>query len=192
MAQSTEELVVGANGSINVAPYGTTLPQLGDDPTESLNAAFQEMGLANEDGVTFANSREIEEFRSWQMLDASRREVTGRSSTLSFTLQQWNEDTVAFAFGGGTVTDHGLGIYSYSPPVGTDALDERSVVVDWADGDRHYRVVVPRGNVTDETETQLQRAALSEFPITFSALGVSADEPTWYLLTDDPSFGASS
>ena len=192
MAKDSQELRVAAYGSIYVAEYGATLPTAGDDPTASLDGAFVELGYANEDGATLSTSPEVEDFRGWQSAEILRREVTQRDSSLSFTLLQWNVHTVPFAFGGGTIEDHGSGIYSYTPPAGQDALDERSLVLDWNDGDANYRIVVPRGNVTEETETQLQRAALAELPITFGVLAPSEGVSPWYILSDDPNFAHGS
>lgn len=186
------ELVVGANGQSYFAPVGTTLPQPGDDPTADLNSAFVGAGLLTEDGFTPSIGSTVTDFMSWQSLDPTRRERTGQAKSIAFTMQQWNESNVVFAFGGGDVTDHGGGIYSYVFPEGDEPLDERSLVIDAIDGDKHYRFVFAKGNVTDDVSSQFQRGSLSVLPVTFKVLRPDESSRSAWFLTDDPAFAAGS
>lgn len=185
MADATE-LVVASYGTVNVAPVGTPLPS---SPTASLNVAFTELGYVTEDGVTISVSPEIEEFMAWQSRQAVRRELTGQEIQLSFELEQWNDETIILAFGGGEVTTAG-GVSRYDFPTDEAALDERSLVVDWKDGDKSWRVVCERGNVTDAVETNLNRSNLAVLPINFKALDPTDGGEPAYLLWDDPNYGS--
>lgn len=183
------ELVVAGNGQIYVAPVGTALPA---GPSTALNAAFIGLGYTTEDGASFSVSPNIEEFRAWQSRQPVRREMTEQDMQVSFALEQWNEETVPLAFGGGEITSVSGG-YKYTPPAATDALDERAMVIDADDGDRRVRIVIPRGNVTDAVETTFQRSELAVLPITFQALAPDDESASWYALFDDSAaFAAGS
>lgn len=103
------------------------------------------------------------------------------------TMRQWNAETLILALGGGTVTES-TGIYTYEPPA-PGSIDERAVIVDWNDGDRNYRLIVRRAVVSDAVETQLQRGAAADLPVTFTVLGNQTGDSAFILLSDDEAFG---
>jgi hypothetical protein len=186
--QDPAELVVAGTGDIYVAPVGSTLPV---DPEDALSASYVKLGYTNEDGLTLHRTPQVEEFMAWQSRSPVRRELVGQEIMLSFALEQWNSRNVTFAFGGGEVVDLGGGVHRYNFVDDDDQLEENTLVADFRDGDKHYRIVFPRGNVTEDTETNLVRSALAVLPVGFKALK-PADEVTAYLLTDDPAFVAAS
>lgn len=189
--QDSDELVVGGTGDIYVAPVGTALPTT---PTANLNSAFVGLGLTDEDGVSLTVDPDIQEFRAWQSRQAVRRELTGQAVSLAFKLEQWNEETVKLAFGGGTVSNPSGSIYKYELPDGNDSLDERAMVIDIKDGSETIRFVWPRGNVAESVATEFHRTALAVLPITFRVLA-PADNPNGtpgYFLTDSAAFAAGS
>lgn len=186
------ELVVGSNGQIYFAPVGTALPALSSSPTAGLNAAFVGAGFLTEDGVTPTVGQTVVDFLAWQSIDPVRSERTAQDKSVAFTLQQWNETNLPFAFGGGSVTDHGS-TYSYVFPEADDPLEERSLVVDWQDGDAvHYRLVLARGNVREPVSSQIRRGATALLPVTFKVLRPEDESTSAYLITDHGSFEAGS
>lgn len=187
MAQDASELVIAGSGDIAFAPTGTTEPTT---PTASLHANFVNAGYATEEGLTLNVDPTIEEHMAWQSKNAVRIELVAQAITVSFELEQWNSDNAVFAFGGGEVTSLGGGVYKYTFPTADEALDDRMLICDWQDGDKNYRLVVPKGNVTEGTETNLTRGSLAVFPITFKA--VDAGSGPAYILTDDPNWTAES
>lgn len=190
------EVVVGANGRIYVADADAAASVLPDDVTTALNAAFTEIGYVSEDGVTFTNGQEIEDINAWQSFYPIRKVVTAKNTSVQFVMRQWNAATVAFAFGGGTV-DTSAGLATYEPPAPGE-LDERCLVVEWEDGDDTYRLVLPRGMVTGEVESNVVRSAAADLPISFditpSGLPTPGDldSQPWYLLTDASAFTLQS
>lgn len=188
-----DEIVVGANGSIHVAPVGTAAPA---DPVEAYGAGWVDLGYASEDGVTLTVSKELGTVDVWQSFFPGRRMVTGRDLAAAFVLRQWNEGNIVLAWGGGEVThvvadgppavvEH----WRYEPPAPED-VDERTLAVDWVDGTKHYRLIIVRGMVTENVETKLAKADAADLPITFGIIGEDGVVP-WFLLTDDPAFAAS-
>lgn len=178
-----DEVVVGANGRILVAPVGTAAPV---DITADPSATWVELGYASDEGVTFTVGKEIEDVNAWQSFFPIRKIVTAMSGELAFELAQWNRDTVPLAFGGGLVTEPSAGAYHYEPPE-PGTVDERALILEFEDGAKSYRIVVPRGMVTEDVETEINKAPNSVLPITFAALGEAGVAP-WYLDTDDPAF----
>lgn len=186
MAQDTSELRVASHGDIYVAPVGTALPT---DVDSALNAAFINLGLVTEDGVSMSVSPEVESFMAWQRRQAVRRELVNQDITLSFALEQWNAENVKFAFGGGAVSEPSAGLFRYDFPDGDDALDERAIVVEWQDGpDHRWRIVFERGNVMEAVESQFVRNALAVLPITFGVLAADDGGSPGYILADDLEF----
>lgn len=196
MAVDANDVVVGANGSVHVAPAGTAVPTTA---VVALDAAYIEVGYLSEDGVTFTDGAEVEDINAWQSFYPIRKIVTARSAGVEFVMKQWNEVTLKLAFGGGSIKRGGTST-TYAPP-GPSDLDTRALVVTWADGVNDYRLVFPRGLVSGEVETQLVRTSAADLPISFaatpntSALTLS-DTPTagqlitqpWYLVTDQLGF----
>ncbi len=182
MATNSSEILVGANGSVFVAPLGSTAPT---DVSTALDVAFIDLGAVNEEGASLNNSVETSPIGIWQDFYPARTVVTGRGFSVSFALSQWNADTLKLAFGGGTVTDD-LTVATYVPP-SPEVLDERMLVLEWQDGTRIYRLVIPKGMVQEGVETSLTRSDNSELPITFAAAS-DGTNPVFSLLTNDAAF----
>jgi hypothetical protein len=179
--QDPTEITVASAGEIFIAPVGTALPTT---PTAALNAAFVGLGYVTEDGVTFTITPEIQEIPAWQSRQPVRRDLISQAVGASFSLLQWNETNVPFAFGGGTVTNPSGSIYRYELPT-SGALDERAVIVDGLDGTRHVRFILPRCSVTDAVETQLVRTSAAVLPITLAGSQPSDGSSAFVFLTDD-------
>lgn len=193
MPQEAAELVVAAAGNVHVANLAgnPTLPG-NDAPGSALDSDFIDLGYTTEDGASFTATPTVEDINAWQKATPVRRLVTARALTVAFSLEQWNRDTFALAFGGGSWTNPAAGIYRYDPPADTAALAEYAMVVDFADGDRKGRVVVFSGNVTEAVETSLTRTGAALLPVTFSALTPDDEDAAWYFIGDDElAFGAT-
>lgn len=186
MAEDADQIVIAANGAICTAPVGTTVQK---DPALALSNTFRNLGLASEDGVNFGDTPSVESVMSWQRSSPSRRFVSNRERVVSTELQQWNDATVPTAHGGGEWVLDGSGIYRFDPPSNTDALDEVCLVIDWADGDRHFRWVGYKVSVTSGVEYQLSRTQETRLPVTFE-LNAADSGPDYNIYSDDPVFAA--
>ncbi len=185
----SDEIRILASGQVYIAPVGTALPT---NPTSVLPSTWTGLGLLSEEGVSLNYAPSIEEFRAWQVRGVVRREVTGIDFTAAFEMLQWNEASLPFAFGGGTITEPSPGVYRYDFPVGSEALNERAMVIDGVDGDVHQRLVIPSGSVTEGVETTMQRGAMSTLPISFAALEIDGQSIASFLTDDDAAFAAGS
>jgi hypothetical protein len=183
-----DEIVVGSDGHIYVAPVGTAAPV---DVATAWSATWIDMGYATEDGVAISKSRDIQTIMGWQSFFPLRRIVTGEDFTVAFSLMQWNESTVKLALGGGVVTTTaGPPIhYLYTPP-DPGAVDDRAVGIEWQDGTKIYRLILARAMVTEGVETNLTRNNAAELPITFGVLGEAGVSP-FIMRTNDPAWAAA-
>jgi hypothetical protein len=177
-----ESIVVGTGGSIWIAPVGSTLPT---NISGSLNAAFYDLGYISEDGISLASGADVTDIAAFQSLLPVRKVVTGRTFDLSFTVREWSAEAVVFAFGGGEIVEN-AGVYTFTPPAAGEALYERALVAEWVDGSKSYRLVIPRGVVSESVETTIARDAAADLPITFSVLATDEATPGYYLISDDP------
>ena len=180
MSGSVDEILVGANGDVFVANPGSTVPT---DPTTAYSSAWTKLGLVSENGATVTDTKTMITIPAWQLFYPARRIITARDFTVALALREWSGTAIKFAFGGGTITGN-----KYTPP-SPDTIDERMLGLDWADGSKHYRLIVNLGMVTDNVATQLHRGAAADLPITFGIIGVAGSDP-WSMLTDDPSFAS--
>jgi hypothetical protein len=187
--QDPTEIRVASFGEIYIAPVGTALPTTA---TGSLNAAFVGLGFVTTDGVALSVAPEIQEIASWQSRTPTRRELISQTVTATFVLQQFDENTVPFAFGGGTVTNPSGSNYRYELPT-SGSLDERAMIIDAVDGSIVQRWIIPRGSVTDAVETSFQRTQESQLPISFAAAAPADGSTSLILITNDSaSFVAGS
>jgi hypothetical protein len=189
MAQDASEVVIGANGSVSTAPHGTALPT---DVSTNLNAAFIEHGFVSEDGVTFRDDKEIEGIPAWQSFYDIRKVVAAKTSGGEFVLRQYTPENLMLALGGGEYDVSG-GVATYTPPVPGE-IDERSTVIEWVDGEYTFRLVFPKGMVTGEVESVLNRTQATDLPIAFEATPEGAPTPgdpetfPFYIVSDHPAW----
>ncbi len=179
--KDTTQINVGGNGSVFVAPVGTTEPAMISTP---LDAAYIDLGFVTADGATFLDGKTIEDINVWQLFYAARKLITEKEASLAFVLAQWSETNVPLAFGGGVTIMDGAGEFSYTPPA-PGVIDERAMILEWIDGTKNYRIIIPRGLVTENVETNVVKTGAAELPITFSIVGTAAGTP-WFMQTDDP------
>lgn len=178
------EVMVAPSGTISIAPVGTAAPA---DEVAALSASYTDLGYTTEDGVTFRYNEDKGEVRAWQSGFRVRSIVNNRDAELEFVLEQWDKETVKLAFGGGTWSTVTAGHFKYVPPGISDAIYQRELVVSWVDGAKHYRLVVPKFEISDQIETQMQRGQQSNLPLTGKVIGADVGD-AWYLLSDDPAF----
>lgn len=185
MAQTVSEIVIGANGKIMIAPVGTVAPVT---PVAAYSGTWIDIGFTDENGVNITHSRNMGKVDVWQSFYAARRFVTERDLMASFVLRQWNKTTVPLAFGGGAIvtTAGPPAYYTYTPP-SPETLDERAMGIDWTDGSKHYRLIIPRGVVSENVQSKIAGTGAADLPITFAITGQDGSNP-WTLITDDPSF----
>lgn len=185
MALDADEVVVGANGTVNVGAVGSTGPT---DIETALDGAFTDLGYVSEDGIELSPGMDMTEIAAWQSFYPVRRIVTGRSLEIGFELLQWNQEAIELAFGGGSfaTTAGPPAYYTYTPPSPED-LDYRALVIEWEDGTKNYRLHVPKALVTDTSSLNINRSDAAGLGLTFSIEATDGTDPFTFI-TDDPAF----
>jgi hypothetical protein len=175
------EIHFASNWQVYIAPVGTAVPTTA---IATLNSAFVGLGYITTDGATLTVTPEIQDTMAWQSQQAVRRDLLSQEVVANFTLMQFNEDTLPFAFGGGSVTLVSSGHYKYELPT-SGSLNEKCMIIEAIDGSVHQRVILPRGNVSDAVETKFAKDAESQLPITFKALQPADGSTSMQWLSDD-------
>lgn len=188
MPKETDQIVVGANGTVRVAPTTAVEPT---DISVAFAATWVDLGFTSEDGVTVTDSKTTEAIPVWQLFYPARRIVTERELSVAFTLRQFSGNQVEFAFGGGAVSLDSAGKYRFTPP-SPETLDVRKLAIEWTDGSKTYRLIIPKGMVTENVETKIARTNAADLPITFSVIGDDTIAAPWYMLTNDPTFAEAT
>lgn len=183
MPNTAEEIIIAGTGTIWHAPEGTALPA---NLTDTLNAAFVDVGFTTEDGAKFTDAKSTSSVRPWQSFYPARVHITERTATVEVTLLQWNADNMALAYGGGAVTEPEPGEFRYSPP-SPEELQVVALVIDFADGDKNYRFTAARAFVTSDVETTWAKSDAAKLPLTFEILAPASGSP-WTIDSDDPAF----
>lgn len=184
MPNTAANVVVGSNGSTWVAATTATAPT---SAATALAVGWTELGYLSEDGATITDGKDITDINAWQSFYPIRQVVTGRTFTLSFSLREWSRANIEFALGG-TVTGTSP-TFTFTPP-SPENIDIRSLVLNWADGSKLYRLYVKRGMVTETVEANAVRTGAMDLPITFGAQDPGTGSAAYLLFTNDTSFGA--
>lgn len=184
--RDTDEIVVAADATVWVAGLLATRPTDLSTAMATVDSEWVDTGWIDENGITIGRGRTINPVPVMQSRFPARRLVADEDLTIAFALRQWDGQTVPLAFGGGEVTSPAVGVYKYTPP-GEGDIDTRQMVVEWQDGDRNFRLVIPRGEVTETADTVLNRTEAANLGLTFAISPDGTEDPFW-LLTDDDRF----
>ncbi|MEU6376816.1 phage tail protein [Streptomyces sp. NPDC046909] len=188
MSNDADNVRVALNGSIYLAPVGTTGPA---DLTAAWGAAWVDLGFLSDDGVSMEYSTDVEDINAWQSLSPVRRVLTSVDMTLGFTALELKSATVTAYFPGSTITEVTPGtVYRLDIPA-APGPDERAIGLEWIDGDIKNRLVIPRGEITDRGAISLGRSNPVGLEMTVSAYASSAPElATW--LSNDPAWALAA
>lgn len=163
------------------APLGTALPtDVGTEPGDGLDNAFQCAGYTADTGSAFAVDTQTTDLFASQRLEPLRTIVQSQKATVQAPLIEWGATAIRTAFGGGTFTPTSNGTLYEPPPAGT--LDEVSCVVDIVDGTELIRIVAERGIVAGSISANLVKNAFASLPIVYTALAPTTLDTAWRLI----------
>ncbi|MFF8485157.1 phage tail tube protein [Streptomyces antibioticus] len=186
MSNDADNVRAALNGSIYMAPKGSTAPV---DLDTAWDAAWEDLGFMSDDGVSMEYSTDVEDINAWQSLSPVRRILTSVDMTLGFTAIELKARTVTAYFPGATITNVSGAIQRLDIP-SAPGPQEFAFGLEWVDGDIKNRLVIPRGEITDRGAISLGRSAAVGLEMTVSAYASSAPEiATW--LSNDPSWAAA-
>lgn len=180
MANDSDNIRLAPNGSVYIAPTGTTLPTTA---TMALNVAFKDLGYIDEDGVALTPNVEFTDIMAWQSAVPVKTTLDTASFEIQFNMIEVKLDTFQLYFFATTATNNfGQGKFQMLSNPGTQ---EKAVIVDWTDdtGDKN-RLVLPKAIVTDRENLQLVRNKAVAIGVTFRALDASGT--FCYLYSSNP------
>lgn len=185
MANDANNVRAALNGSIFMAPKGSTAPVDLDTPWD---AAWADLGFMSDDGVSMEYATNVEDINAWQSLSPVRRILTSVDMTLGFTAIELKSRTVTAYFPGSTITNVSGAIQRLDIPAAPGPA-EFAFGLEWVDGTIKNRLVIPRGEITDRGAISLARSSAVGLEMTVSAYASSAPEiATW--LSNDPAWAA--
>lgn len=172
-AQDANEVFVGASGHIYVASAAAATPPT--DATTPPGAEFVDIGYTTEDGFRWTDAKTVSGVPSWQSFYDLRKLISARDFTAAFNMLQFNQYTLPFALGGGTITGSSPDQH-FSPP-DPSVLDERAVIADLFDGSDVLRLWMPKCIVAENVESAFVRTEAATLPIGVSVVGQAGVAP---------------
>jgi hypothetical protein len=159
VATDSDNVRVGVTGAIYVAPAGTALPT---STAGSLNAAFEELGFVDENGVVETQNETTQNIKAWQNSAVVRKILTEHDLTHAFTCLETN-GTVLEAYYG-NYTDGAEG----SVQITGEQSTSQSWVIDVIDGTDEIRIVIPSGQVTTRGAVTYSSQDAIKYPLTIT------------------------
>lgn len=186
MANDADNVRVGLNGSVYIAPKGTTAPT---DLDTAWGAGWVDLGYLSDDGVSMEYSTDSEDINAWQSLSPVRKVLTSVDMTLGFTAIELKTATMTLYFPSATMSDVSGTVHQLSIPA-APSPDERAIGLEWIDGDIKNRLIISRGEVTERGAITIGRSAAVGLEMTVSAYADTAPEiAVW--LSNDPAWSAA-
>lgn len=174
--------VVGANGWVYTAPAGTPAPA---DITD-IQSPWIKLGTISEDGAAWTPpSEDTTEIGIWESMYPARIVTTKLSTSVKFSMMEWDRDTIPFAMGGGTFEDTATSVI-YHPPKPGESV-ERALLVQVLDDPCTVAVYYGRGRVSEREDTTFKKDEAAMLGVTFAIVGDPALDP-FQLLFDPAHF----
>ncbi|MER6527702.1 phage tail protein [Streptomyces sp. NPDC001508] len=195
---NSSEIRIAGVGRLYVATSGTAVPTTFSDDTSTDWASWKNLGFTSGDGVTFSKKDKLEPVDVWQAVSPVHFVYSDRDLTLKFSLMQFNEDTLPFFMGGGSVAaaTGSSDVYTYDiadrPFADARALGLEFTDVKASNGTTvTYRFGIPRGQVTAADDIKLARKSAVQLGITFTAMASADGSALAGFVMKDPAYAAS-
>ncbi|MCX3061882.1 phage tail tube protein [Streptomyces beihaiensis] len=197
---NSSEIRIAGVGRLYVAAAGTDVPKTFTSNAATDWTGWKDLGFTGGDGVTFGKKDKLEPVDVWQAVSPVHFVYSDRDLTLKFSLMQFNEDTLPFFMGGGTVNavdaTANPGVYQYDvtdrPSVDARALGLEFTDVRADDGSTvTYRFGIPHGQVTASDDIKLARKAAAQLGVTFTAMSAADGKALASFVMKDASYATA-
>jgi hypothetical protein len=154
-------------GSLFTAPITAAVPT---DGTSTLSAAYNQLGYANEDGITNTVETDTEEVHAWGGDLVATLQTTRKESLQLTLIESTNEHAAKEAFGDENVAvDEDTGNITILG--NSKEKKEHHLVIDaLLNGNKKLRVVIPRAIVTEVGDMVYADSEVVGYEITYTAL----------------------
>ena len=142
MSLDSNNVRVAVTGAVSVGDLGATAPT---GTASDISAAFDDLGLVGEDGVTESRGRTSNSIKAWQNGATVRTVVTEGELTYQFVLLETKKETVETYYGVTVTQTSTEGSFVIVP---TSTGGRKAFVIDVIDGSELERVYIPQGEVT--------------------------------------------
>lgn len=176
--------LVGSYGDVYTAPANTPAPIDIDTP----GAAWTKLGLISEDGATWTlPAEETSDIKAWQSAYPVRIVTTSLSTSLQFSLMEWDRVTLPFAMGGGTFSEDATnGLTIFHPPAAGAQLS-RALFMKVLDAPVKMGLYYPQGRITERGDAAFKVDEAALLDLTFGIEGQVDVEP-YNLIFDSAAF----
>lgn len=153
---------------------GTALPTTAG---ASLNAAFKDLGLLSEDGVTQSIAQDVSQIKAW---DGSvvRKVQTSHDVTYKFLMLETNPASIAAYYSPDNFDDVNNKI-----TITSDMNTRQSWIMQIVDGSNIIRVVIPDGEVEGHDDVVFKSDTAIGYGITLTAYPDAANVKAYQYLT---------
>lgn len=174
MALESSETVVIGGGNVFLGPVGTVMPVDLAIP----GIGWNNIGYISEDGPTPSGfQRDKTSLFAWNTSNPLRTSYSPSEPTITFTLLQFDEFTLAEYFGGGTFTaGTGGDPHTFEAPA-NGVAQEHAMIIDWLDGLRSYRWQIPKCAIAASGDMTLTREQFLQMPVAASILAPNSGAP---------------
>lgn len=185
MTLQAEQVRVGITGEVFKAPRGTAAPT---GPVAALDAAFVGLGYVSEDGVTESHEDSVENIVAWQNAQVVRATRTESLATIACAFLESKGSVLEAFHPGSNLVESPPGTFKLEvkPP----EAEPSAWVLDVVDGDKHLRIYVGNGEVTERGEIAYVNGDAIMYPITITCYPDS-DGNLMVKWSDDPAWGYS-
>ena len=180
MANDSSQVRLAPDGSVHVAPVGSTLPS---NATVALDSAFDELGYLDEDGATLTPGVDLSDIMAWQSTVPVKTTLDSVKLEVNFKMLQANTTTWGLYFFNTEWTNNfGQAKLRLLSNPGTQ---EKALVITWIDDeDDQTRLVLPKAVLADREALQLVRNQAQLTGVTFRALDYNGD--IGYVYSENP------
>lgn len=182
-----DNLLIGSNGAVFSAPYGTALPT----SEASSVALYDPVGYITPAGPQIDTKVTTKDIMSWQSFFPTLTRAVSLDGTVKFGVQEFTGETMSLAFGGGTLAEPTTGHYTFEP-ADPSQIEERSLIIDVHDGDDILRIVVERCFNVGGFSTSFTRENEAVLPIELKILKGDTYAQGVKFFTNIASFAATS
>lgn len=146
MTLDASKVRVAVTGAVYAGPTGSTAPTTA---VSAVPAVYNDLGYISDDGVTETYDDDVQDIQAWQGGAIVRTLISSSKASLAFTMIESKASTLELYHKGSVVEEITDG---YQIDVVVPGVVRKSFIFDVLDGDKHIRMYVRDGEVSERGE----------------------------------------